>query len=646
MPDTLPYQPDLRRGDGAVVDDTVAASVGRTTEPIRVSRTPGSEPERAAGGGAPPTIIRRLVILVVVIVLLMSVSTIPTIERHYREAQAATSAQLAANARLLARAVTLEFERETAILQVLSTSPYLVNDDWQNLYDELKMVVAHRPEQYILLFKAPGTFLFHTGVAFGAQLPGSPSAASTVREVFATGRPEMSNLLTGSVLAKHIFGMFIPIVRDGQVAFVMVFASVPHAIYTILEDQNSPAAWLSLVFDRNGIVVARDELFDESLGKPVSPVLLAASRSSDEGFADYRNFEGVATHAAFAKLPESGWTVATGIPLAELNAPWVNAVWTGGISLAVAAFLAIVFAIFYGRLITRPVLELSALAAALGRGERVPVQHLNLKEAQATADQMYIAGAALEQRAREIGALNAALGERANALEVANQELEGLSYSTSHVLRAPLRAIDGFSQILLEEHSTTLDSEGKRLIGVLRSSARALNEQVEGILEFLRLNRDKMSQGNIEMAQAVQLALKKLEPATRGRRLTIEVSPLPSAFGDAAMIGAIWMNLLDNAIKFTAPRDDARIDVGALSNEAETIFYVRDNGVGFDMQFAGKLFGVFNRLHGYDFPGNGTGLAIVQRVVSRHGGRVWAEGKPDEGATFYFTLPASGAGHG
>jgi hypothetical protein len=136
MPDTIPYQPGLSRGDGAVVDDTVAASVARSTAPTRVSQIFGTEAERAAGGVAPPTIIRRLVILVVGIVLLMSVSIIPTVERHFRETQAATSAQLAANARLLARAVTLEFERELAILQVLSSSPYLVNDDWQNLYNE------------------------------------------------------------------------------------------------------------------------------------------------------------------------------------------------------------------------------------------------------------------------------------------------------------------------------------------------------------------------------------------------------------------------------------------------------------------------------------------------------------------------------
>ena len=425
----------------------------------------------------------------------------------------------------------------------------------------------------------------------------------------------------------------------------MFFASVPLAIYHILEDQHSPNELVSIVFDRNGIIVAGDALFEETLGKPAPPVLVAASRSSDEGTVDYRNLEDVEMRSAFAKIPGSGWTVATGIPLAELRAPWENALWTGGISLAVAAFLAIVFAVFYGRLITRPVLELPTLAAALGRGERIPAQHLNLREAQATADQMYIAGAALEQRAREIGHLNATLGQRANALELANQELEGLSYSTSHVLRAPLRAIDGFSQILLDEHSAGLDSEGKRLIGVLRSSARALNEQIEGILEFLQLNRDQMSRGKIEMAEAVQMALKELEPATRGRQLTIEVSSMPSAFGDAAMIRRVWLNLLGNAIKYTAPKDNAKIDVGALSNEAETVYYVRDNGVGFDMQYAGKLFGVFSRLHGADFPGNGVGLAIVQRVVSRHGGRVWAEGKPGEGATFWFILPHAVADH-
>ncbi len=224
-------------------------------------------------------------------------------------------------------------------------------------------------------------------------------------------------------------------------------------------------------------------------------------------------------------------------------------------------------------------------------------------------------------------------------LEVANKELEGFSYSTSHVLRTPLRAIDGFCQILLEDYSDRLDDEGKRLLGVVRSSAQEMAELIDGILGFLRLGRDPMSVGLIDMSVSVRTALEELEPKTRGRRLKIEVASLPNAFGDAAMIQRVWTNLLDNAIKFTARKADALIEVGALASGDETVYYVRDDGVGFDMQFAGKLFGVFNRLHGSEFVGNGMGLAIVQRVVSRHGGRVWAEGKPDKGATFYFSLP-------
>ena len=236
--------------------------------------------------------------------------------------------------------------------------------------------------------------------------------------------------------------------------------------------------------------------------------------------------------------------------------------------------------------------------------------------------------------------LNALLRQRVGVLEVANKELEGFSYSTSHVLRTPLRAIDGFCRILLEDYSDRLDDEGKRSLGVVRSSAQEMAELIDGILGFLRLGRDPMSVGLIDMSVSVRTALEELEPKTRGRRLEDRGGVAPQRIrrcGDG--VQRVWTNLLDNAIKFTARKADALIEVGALASGDETVYYVRDDGVGFDMQFAGKLFGVFNRLHGSEFVGNGMGLAIVQRVVSRHGGRVWAEGKPDKGATFYFSLP-------
>jgi light-regulated signal transduction histidine kinase (bacteriophytochrome) len=192
---------------------------------------------------------------------------------------------------------------------------------------------------------------------------------------------------------------------------------------------------------------------------------------------------------------------------------------------------------------------------------------------------------------------------------------------------------------LLESHSDGLDSEGKRLVGILRTSSLHVSGQIDGIMEFLRLGRDTMCGDIIDMDEAVQMVVKALAPNRAGRKLRIEISPLPDVLGDASMISRVWTNLLGNAMKFTSSKDNPTISVGAVSDDRETTYHVRDNGVGFDMQFAGGLFEVFSRLHGADFGGNGMGLAIAQRIVFRHGGRMWAEGKVGEGATFYFALP-------
>ena len=180
----------------------------------------------------------------------------------------------------------------------------------------------------------------------------------------------------------------------------------------------------------------------------------------------------------------------------------------------------------------------------------------------------------------------------------------------------------------------------------MRSSAREMSDLVNGILGFLRLGREELRPAPINMDDLARSALDDLKEKTDARAIDIEIEPLPDTFGDAAMIRRVWTNLLENAVKFTAPRANARIELGARAGESETIYFVRDNGVGFDMRFTAKLFGVFSRLHSSEFSGHGLGLAVVQRVVARHGGRVWAEAKPDEGATFYFSLPKQELNHG
>ncbi len=234
---------------------------------------------------------------------------------------------------------------------------------------------------------------------------------------------------------------------------------------------------------------------------------------------------------------------------------------------------------------------------------------------------------------------------RTQELAAANKELETFAYSVSHDLRAPLRAIDGFSRILMEDYADKLDPEGQRLFNMVRDTTVKLGRMIDDVLAFSSADRTEMKIVPLSMEALVGDAIKDLEIATAGRKVKFEIGPLPDTRGDAAMLQRVWVNLLDNALKFSAPKPDARIEIGANQGTDETVYFVRDNGVGFDMKYAEKLFGVFQRLHGGEFSGTGIGLAIVKRIVIRHGGRVWAEGKPNEGATFYFALPKGSADH-
>jgi PAS domain S-box-containing protein len=229
---------------------------------------------------------------------------------------------------------------------------------------------------------------------------------------------------------------------------------------------------------------------------------------------------------------------------------------------------------------------------------------------------------------------------RTAQLEAANQDLESFSYSVSHDLRAPLRAIDGFSRILLDDHAGSLDSEGQRLLNIIRANTRKMGRLIDDLLAFSRLGRREVKGADLNMARLVRDVVKELQDAQENRTVEWHLQPLPPARADRALMHQVWVNLLGNALKFTRPRDTAVIEVGCRISGDEEIYYVKDNGVGFEAQYAHKVFGVFQRLHhDEEFDGTGVGLALVQRIIQRHGGRIWAEGRAGNGATFAFTLP-------
>ena len=248
-------------------------------------------------------------------------------------------------------------------------------------------------------------------------------------------------------------------------------------------------------------------------------------------------------------------------------------------------------------------------------------------------DQIKRANVELEQR----------VIDRTAQLDAANKELEAFAYSVSHDLRAPLRHIDGFVELLQKNMGISLDEKNRHYLDTIADSAKKMGILIDDLLSFSRMSRSEMVNTRVDLTELANEVVEELKPETENRKIQWLIGTLPQVRADRAMLRGVLVNLISNAIKFTRPRSHARIEIGvAQESPTEITIFIRDNGVGFDMNYADKLFGVFQRLHRTeDFEGTGIGLANVRRIINRHGGRTWAEGEIDSGATFYFSLPQS-----
>ena len=236
--------------------------------------------------------------------------------------------------------------------------------------------------------------------------------------------------------------------------------------------------------------------------------------------------------------------------------------------------------------------------------------------------------------------LEVRVAQRTSELQAANKEMETFSYSVSHDLRAPVRAIAGFSRMLSEDHAAQLGPEGLRKLDIVQSEAKRMGSLIDDLLTFSRLGRKPLEHVELDMEQMVRTLVDRAQAQHDGPTADVRIGHLPHAHGDRSLLEQVWANLISNALKYSSKREHPVIEIAAISEENDHVYFVRDNGAGFDSRYKAKLFGVFQRLHdSTEFTGTGVGLALVHRIVTRHGGRVWADGEPDKGATFYFTLP-------
>lgn len=310
---------------------------------------------------------------------------------------------------------------------------------------------------------------------------------------------------------------------------------------------------------------------------------------------------------------------------------------------AVAASVAYVLALVFQRHVSRPILDLSGTAQAVSMR-----RDYSVRAAKHGADELGVLTDAFNHMLAQIEEQNASLEkrvrERTLELESANDELEAFCSSAAHDLRTPLRAITGFTELLLDGRAAHLSPEGQRYVASIRDGSAQMSQLIEDLLSFSRVGRQDLERQAVTLDPICQGVLEEFSTEISSRSAKFVVTPLPEAVADPALIKIVFVNLISNALKYSRGRLQPRIEIGvARSTEERTpVIYVRDNGVGFDMRDAGKLFGVFQRLHhAREFEGTGVGLATVRRIIERHGGRIWAEAKPGVGATFFFTLPTS-----
>jgi signal transduction histidine kinase len=275
--------------------------------------------------------------------------------------------------------------------------------------------------------------------------------------------------------------------------------------------------------------------------------------------------------------------------------------------------------------------------------QREQIERDRQQELRANQERLQLEIAERQRMEAEVRSLNTILEqrvlERTEQLARVNKELEAFTSSVSHDLRAPLRAINSYARILLSDFSANMNDEVRGFLEKIVTNGRQMNTLIDDLLAFARLGRESLSIGPVDMQKLVRDVIQVLEPETTGRAITWQIADLPSCQGDANLLRQVFLNLVNNALKYSRPRDLAHIEIGVLEQNGETVYFVRDDGVGFDMAYAEKLFAIFTRLHRQDeFEGTGIGLSTVHRILEKHGGRIWAHSAVGQGATFFFTI--------
>jgi len=601
----------------------------------------------------------------------IALSAYNTITRFERDAERAAAESLR-GARAAAAEGEEALQRARQLLDSLAKRPAFALFDgarcppifnaFQDLYPEYTNLLTIRADGSRICSAVP-------------PAPGAPpkvDPSNYLEEALRTGALTVGKVTRGIFTGRWITIMAHPIAGPGGESLGVVAVAIDLAGLRLIPRRDElPPQSVAFIVDDRGTVIAASEAQLQMIGENVARVpwfgLLDSSRATTGTSSDAQGVEYI-----FGTVPIAGtkWHSAVGVPSAEVYGPLWSRATVNGVIYILALLLAAAIAWIIAYRTARPI---EAIATAIRRvtqsGSTTAQPAIPDESSGAPREIQMLAGdfrtmldartvaerelRASEERLRNLNAmLEARVEERTRELhdanrelEEANRELEAFSYSVSHDLKAPLRVIDGFSRVVMEDHAAGLSEEGRAHLHAVRDQTAKMGELIDSLLALARVSRRELVLHSVDLNELVRNCLSELGAGQQAERLNIAIDVLPVWHADPLLARQLFLNLLSNAIKYSGKRDIALLEIRAERRGEEDVVCIRDNGCGFDMAYAEKLFGVFQRLHSQsDFPGTGIGLAIVSRIAQRHGARVWAESAPGRGADFYLAFRHSSGG--
>jgi signal transduction histidine kinase len=568
----------------------------------------------------------RLTILVLACITPAVVMVMALIFYYHQQDVAQRRVETMAKAQSVVTDLNNRMTSVVSALQTLASSELLTAGDFSGFHRRAQDVMRSQRLATITLVTAQGQQLLNTAVPYGQRLPKMDQPQ--IMRLAQGGKTGFVDLFDGRVLGKRLVAVVVPIRQANGDALALTAALTTDNVRELLTQPDLPAEWPAAIIDTQGIVIARSISPEKFVGQPARAELLARMRQMPQGVFDSVTLEGTPVVTAFSRSSLTNWSVAIGLPRSALTSRLQKslALLLGGTALLVIGGLALAHGV--ASRITRTIKALMAQAGALGRGEKITPVAMDFQEAESLS-------AALSRAADQLDQTKAALVRR-------NLDLQQFAFVASHDLRVPLKTVNGYLSLLRRRFGSALDPKALDLLERTNRAVVEMDQLTLDLLAYARMDSSAETRALLSCEALVADTLGFLDGAIQETQAQIHVGPLPSVVGDRSQLIQLFQNLLSNALTYRQAAVAPVIHISAVRGVGEWVFSVADNGIGIDPAHHQKIFEVFKRLHtSQEYRGHGIGLAVCQRVVERHGGRLWVTSARGEGSTFHFSIPDS-----